>query len=535
LTNKLFVLLFITSLAIAIPPKPGASYKEPIYPVGVEVAGPDKLTNRSNLETVTILMQFPDNHADTLSRSPARFDSMLYSTGVYINQPYRQGSLNDFYLENSYGNYHVIGGVASNRWFISSHSYSQYYDGDYMLTTGYQLAQQNVQQVDQYVNFHDFDLNNDGHIDALFMVHAGADGADDGNINHCWSHAIPSFNYTTNDGVIIDGVTNVPEFAMVTPAYETTMCCIAVMCHEMGHLVGLPDLYDGTRNSWGVGYWGLMGYGAWGAGGNTPWSPSHMEAWSKVRAGFVTPVVITRDTYNLKIVDVETHPVIYKVWRNGLNRDTCFYLENRQQKGFDTPLPSAGLLIWHIDPRMSGWHNIVDLEEDSTFHLDHGNGIRPNPHFYHQELGDTSDVLPGIWNRTVFDNYSIPNSKDNRNNPTNVGVRNIRANGDTIICDITFSPQAVEEPMSQTVIRNKLFAQPNPFSKYIRIVIENNSKPTAINIYSVNGELVYHTEFSNAITWFGKNNNGKELPTGVYIVRVKNQDLALSQKIVIQR
>jgi immune inhibitor A len=404
---------------------------------------------------------------------------------------------------------------------------------------GSQLATDNMQQIDQYINFHDFDLNNDGHIDAMFMVHAGADGADDGNTSHCWSHAIPYFNYMTNDGVVIDGVTNVPEFAMVTPNYDTTMCCIAVMCHEMGHLVGLPDLYDGTRYSWGVGYWGLMGYGAWGAGGNTPWSPSHMEAWSKVQAGFVTPVVISNDTHNLRIVDVETHPVVYKTWRNGLNRDTCFYLENRQQKGFDAPLPGPGLLIWHIDPGRGAWHNIVDLEEDSTYHLDYGNGVRPNPHFYNQLLGDTSDPLPGNWNRTVFDNYTIPNSRATNGTPTNVGVRNIHLFGDTIICDITFSPQDIEEKPALPISQIKISARPNPFSKSINIKIEagekNNSRRIAI--YSISGEQVYNVKLSgnNNFKWSGTDKSGRLLPNGIYFVRVVDENLSNNQKIIIQR
>ena len=100
-----------------------------------------------------------------------------------------------------------------------------------------------------------------------------------------------------------------------------------------------------------------------------------MEAWSKVETGFVTPVVITRDTLGLRIVDVENNPVIYKVWRGGADGDTCFFLENRQHKGFDSPLPGAGLLVWHIDPGQSGYDNIVDLEEDNTFHLDLGTGV----------------------------------------------------------------------------------------------------------------------------------------------------------------
>ena len=69
-------------------------------------------------------MDFPDNHADSVLRPAARFDSMLYSTGVYTGQQYRQGSLNDFFLENSYGNYHVMGGIAGDRWFRSTYNYS---------------------------------------------------------------------------------------------------------------------------------------------------------------------------------------------------------------------------------------------------------------------------------------------------------------------------------------------------------------------------------------------------------------------------
>jgi hypothetical protein len=312
------------------------------------------------------------------------------------------------------------------------------------------------------------------------------------------------------------------------------------MCHELGHLVGLPDLYDGSRNTWGIGYWGLMGYGAWGAGGNTPWSPSHMEAWSKVEAGFVDPVVITNDTYNLRILDIETHPVVYKVWRNGVDCDTCFYLENRQQKGFDTPLPGPDLLIWHIDPSRGAWHNIVDLEEDSTFHLDHGNGIRPDPHFYHQELGDTSDPLPGSWNRTVFDNYTVPNSKDNRNIATNVGIRNIQQIGDTIICDITLSAVSIDEKIPPKVYANQLVAEPNPFAKSVNLKIQSanfdQNEWCQVNIYSVNGGLVYKTEINaKYFTWFGKDEKGKKLPTGIYLVRFSNNKLDLIQKVIIQR
>jgi len=400
-----------------------------------------------------------------------------------------------------------------------------------MLSTGRQLARENLQQVDSFIDFQDFDVNGDGHIEAMFMVHAGADGADNGDVNCLWSHAIPYFNYRTNDGVIIDGVTNVPEFAMVTESRDTTLCCIAVMCHELGHLVGLPDLYDYSRNSWGIGYWGLMGYGAWGAGGNTPWSPSHMEAWSKVEAGFVQPVVITRDTFGLRILDVETHPVVYKVWRQGRDSDTCFLLENRQKKGFDAPLPGSGLLIWHIDPYYSADHNRVDLEEDSTYHLDRGSGVRPDPHIYHEALGDTSDPLPGIWNRTSFDNWSNPSSKARNNQPTWVSVRNIREVGDTIICDITFdSSQVGIEDMPEPAKRVVIGFKPNPFRNKAEIVLSAD-KPELIEIYSSDGRRVWEALAQKQVIWDGSDSHGNLLPAGVYLVQGRGSRL----KVLINR
>jgi immune inhibitor A len=524
-----FVIVAVLAVsALAVPPRPGVLESTnsplPVYPAGVEVQGPNLLKGYSDLETVTILMQFPDNRADTLKRPPARFDSMLYSTGVYNGIPYRVGSLNDYWLECSYGDYHVRGGIGGGHWFMSTYNYSRYYDGNYLLSTGGQLAEENMAQVDAYVDFGEFDLNGDGHIPACFMVHAGADGADNGNVNSLWSHAIPWFGYRTNDGVTIDGVTNVPEFAMVTEARDTTMCCIAVMCHEMGHLVGLPDLYDGNRNDWGPGYWSLMSYGAWGAGGNTPWSPSHPDAWCLNEAGFVTPAVVTTNLYDVHIPPIEDEPVVYKVWRNGTNRDTCFYLENREHKGFDAPLPGAGLAIWHIDPSQGSMWNYVDLEEGSTLHLDHGFGYRPDPHVYHQEMGDTSDVLPGIWNRVAFDSTTKPSSKDRSNRSTGVCVRNIRLQGDTIMCDIIVHPESVGVAEHPTLDAQRLTlgASPNPFRQHVQFAFSPNLASQTALVYSTAGALVRQARIpaSGELTWDGTGDSGTKLPEGVYLVQV---------------
>jgi len=326
---------------------------------------------------------------------------------------------------------------------------------------------------------------------------------------------------------------------MVTEARETTLCCIAVMCHELGHLVGLPDLYQGGRTQWGIGYWGLMGYGAWGAGGNTPWSPSHMEAWSKVRAGFVNPTVVTTNLYDVRIPPVVTDPVIYKVWRNGANHDTCFYLENRQQKGFDTPLPGPGLAIWHIDPSRSAWFDRVDMEEDSTFHLDNGWGYRPDPHVYHEALGDTSDVLPGNWNRAAFDSSTVPSSRDRNNRSTGVCVRNVRQVADTIICDIIIRPESVAIEQARPAPELNLAVHPSPSRPgVVRFELGQpaNANPGAtvdVAVFGVTGRQVLGAEL--AVTGSSVPVNLSSLRPGVYMVRVVAGDARASARLTLLR
>jgi len=58
---------------------------------------------------------------------------------------------------------------------------------------------------------------------------------------------------------------------------------VGVDSHEFGHLLGLPDLYDYSGNSNGVGFYSLMGAGSWGSKGAIP---VHMDAWSKYVLGF---------------------------------------------------------------------------------------------------------------------------------------------------------------------------------------------------------------------------------------------------------
>ena len=123
------------------------------------------------------------------------------------------------------------------------------------------------------------------------------------------------------------------------------MCDISVICHEFGHLLGLPDLYARPENP------GSEGVGVWCAMSNQAplGKPQHFSAWSKEQLGWITPTVID-PTVKQKLIlsPIEDSPKeCFKVLVRP-DASEYYLLENRRKKGFDASLPAEGLLIWRV-------------------------------------------------------------------------------------------------------------------------------------------------------------------------------------------
>ena len=149
---------------------------------------------------------------------------------------------------------------------------------------------------------------------------------------------------------------------------------VGVYAHEFGHLMGIPDQYDYGRESDGTGNYSLMGGGPWCFWCPNPTfpqylmfmgnSPSHLDAWSKYRLGFVTPMEVEPGTQvSATLRPVELFPDVYRMDVPNSGGKEYFLLENRQHVGFDQGLINMsfpddpaelfsaghGLAIWHID------------------------------------------------------------------------------------------------------------------------------------------------------------------------------------------
>ncbi len=376
------------------------------------------------VRVLVLLVDFPDKPADP-KNTAAAFDSVLFSEG----RKNPTGSLTEYYLENSYGTFHVIGDVYG--WFRMDSSYS-YYSPD--STHGLGTYPHNTQRLtldaiaaadSAGVDFSLYDSYGnggfaDGQVDGVFIVHSGA-GFEESSLagdihSHKWN--LGSTLKVFIDGVTIDPFTVEPE---KKPGPSGKISPIGVFCHEYGHFIGLPDLYDindpeGARST-GLGQWSLMATGSYNGASK---SPAHLDAWCKIAVGFAIATPVYSNMTDVHIPQVETSPIIYKLWAAGdYSGHQYFLLENRQKTKFDYYLPGQGLLIYHIKDIPGGsnaglpYH--VALEQADGLSQLENTGSE----------GDTGDPWPGSTKNRFFDDLSIPNSKAYGPEITEVSVWNI--------------------------------------------------------------------------------------------------------------
>ncbi|MDB2562083.1 M6 family metalloprotease domain-containing protein [Sulfurimonas sp.] len=251
-----------------------------------------------------------------------------------------------------------------------------------------------------------------------------------------WAHA-GGINITI-DGVQIQGYSMFGEEQGSNS--NRNFATIGVIAHELGHgLLDVPDLYSrpgGTGS--GIGFWGLMASGSWAAkaGELSGSTPPHMCAWSKIEAGFQTPVIAASgSTTNIEMIatHLQTSNII-KVPIPGSTQE-YFLVENKSPVGYDAGLYSlenkdfeGGVAIWHIDDAKNNYyeqnddasHKLVDIEEadDGGTSMDAGNsdGRRENL-FYAGNKTSFNDTTP------------IVNSKNYAGASTNVSISNVSAVG----------------------------------------------------------------------------------------------------------
>lgn len=257
------------------------------------------------------------------------------------------GSVRDYYDEVSYGKLAISSVVTV--WVHLPQNESYYGTDSSGLDTNWkQMISDAIDAADAAgFDFSQGDSDGDGWVDCLTVIHSGHGQEYSGApATFIWSKQGEMSDVVTKDGVKMKSCTTEP--ALRGLSYVTSITRIGVLCHEMGHFFGLPDLYDYSNSTNGLGSWCLMASGSWN--GSDGKSPAHFCAWSKYMLGFIKPVQI-HSAGSLSLAKSETNPVAHML-RDGTANEEYYLIENRARTGFDNVSEIfPGILIEHVDAK----------------------------------------------------------------------------------------------------------------------------------------------------------------------------------------
>lgn len=214
-------------------------------------------------------------------------------------------------------------------------------------------------QANTYINFKDYDKDGDGKLTAeelhLVIVVAGQEASTLNEEPYVYEPSIWAHKSNVPLQFSLDGINFFnQDYIAIGEKHQDHKATIGALTHEIGHNLGLPDLYDTDYSSQGVGEHSLMGSGSWGnlMGEYSGQTPTNLDPWSKIYLGLLQPKVINYETEEaLNSYSLSGQYNVVKVPTR--NPKEYFLLENRQHTSYDESLKSfginSGVAIWHIN------------------------------------------------------------------------------------------------------------------------------------------------------------------------------------------
>lgn len=284
-------------------------------------------------------------------------------------------------------------------------------------------------QLDDIVDFNDYDRNHDGIIDNIFIFYAGQGensyGSKDTVWPHSWNVSEVSENYF--DGLLLDSYGCTNEWNLNRPDG------VGTFIHEFSHVIGLPDIYSTNyTGAFTAGAWSALDHGSYNNNGMTP--PLY-GAFERYALGWCEPKLLAGpESVSLSPVSDNVVAIIPTERENEF-----FLLENRQQQGWDAFIPGHGMLVWHVDYDEDIWReNIVN---DNKRHQYVDIVEADNSPTAGSRSGDT---FPGSAFVTSFTPSTLPALKSWSGTSVDVPLTNIREEGKMVSFDVCGGASALD-------------------------------------------------------------------------------------------
>lgn len=285
-----------------------------------------------------------------------------------------------------------------------------------------------------------------------------------------------------------------------------------LLAASFGSFLGLPDLFDTKTGKTAIGRLGLMdGQAMFAYAGLFPPEPS---AWEKYFLGWVTPIEISKDTFNVEVfARLDTTNNQKQVYKIQINPREYYLIENRQRDvnrdgikikskigintieynflsdsrrfasyyvdtvdgvvfdvdEFDWAVPGNGILIWHIDEKI--------ISENFT-----SNTINANPKLKGIKLieadgiqdigtefktifgdvivgeGDSVDFWfsgnPSKFYRNEFSDNTQPRTLSNNGSPTFIKISDFSNSSNRMTFNVSFGSDKIKPIFSEKIAQS---------------------------------------------------------------------------------
>ncbi len=305
-------------------------------------------------KALVILVEFSDT---TFSVSDPKAAFEQYLNGAEQTQNFNvlasrnYGSVRQYFSDISNGQFtpqfDIVGPITlpnTNGYYAADNGSYKDYRIDEMIRTACEM-------VDDSVDFSQYDNDDDGYVDLVYLIYAGYSQANGAPANESIWPKSGTTSGGTYDGkkVYRYGVNNELNYTPgrqfnTNPEITKRMNGIGVFCHEFSHTLGLPDLYPTVASAQvdnqALEYWDVMDGGAYVDNGYTPidytpWEKEVME-WEEI-------ALLSNDTIKVTLSEDEA----YKICEEEQNE--YLILQNFQNNGWKAKMPGHGLLVYRID------------------------------------------------------------------------------------------------------------------------------------------------------------------------------------------
>lgn len=394
---------------------------------------------------LVILVEFSDVKFNSKNKAPYNttdpykyFHDMLNKEG--FDTYGGTGSAKDWFVLNSNGKFvpefDVFGPVTLSNTMKYYGQNSRFTDED--MRPG-QMVVDACKALDSEIDFKEYDRNNDGYVDNVYIFYAGYGEADTDESDAIWPHSWALSEAVGSplqlDGVYIDSygcsseTCGYNEYGVLARRPDG----VGTFVHEFSHVMGLPDLYStASATSYRTepftpGEFSVMDYGPYNNDGLTP--PNY-SAYERYAFDWLTPEEMVAGTLSLENLADSNKAYIVKT-----EKEREYYLfENRQQTGWDKYIPGHGMLVWHIDfdpvifmnneVNNSKSHQYVDLVEADNIQ-DYPTGQNSYGYFIYPASTQSGDPFPGTKKVTSFGSSTTPALKSWAGNPLAVSLTDI--------------------------------------------------------------------------------------------------------------